>query len=466
MGNDNKIKKETGSVKLFLDDELVLLKQQKDQIYDLEEEFAKTKKNHSGYITLTLFLCFLGVSGLVYGAYRLINSKEYTMQITGGSIDSVVTENIEEEIRRTQSLYQESLSYIKQIAELEKKELAEAERQYNFDIYAIDSMNIEDKKDLKKRKESAKNDYKKNVQEIKEQYAQKKQKAHEDSVQYKNKLDSYSEQALKNASEDSSLNQEQILQKLEKEQLINNYEKRIEELEKKISDEREKALKDKKASLDMVSSKYQKEISGLDPELRDKKALTLIESNASFKRADFTAGNYSSLSKVYSQELLSALQKADELYDQYKYLYGTYSSLPQKNSIPGYIKTANNLVIQASNMITDTAVQTVNELSQQVLLLQTTSSTVENLLYTVMQSAGYKAIVLTVLPDRLEVLVNPEVQTALNRRPLPASVQPSDTIVHGTLTSVQNHFYFTPTKSEHNSLLAMLQPGVVLEVGE
>ena len=466
MGNDNKIKKTSGSARLFLEEELVPLKQQKVENYDLEKEFARTKKNHSAYIGVTLFICFLAMSALVFAAYKLINSKEYSMQITGDLFDGLVTENIEDEICRIQTLYDESRSYLREISLLEKQDLQEAEKQYNYNLLAISSMNIEDKKELNRKKETCKNEYKDAVKEIKEKYNLKREEVASESNEYKRRLDSYSEQAVKNAQDETALNQEQILQKLEKEQLINNYEKRIEELEKKISDEREKALKDKKASLDMVSSKYQKEISGLDPELRDKKALTLIESNASLKRVDFTAGNYSSLSKVYSQELLSALQKADELYDQYKYLYGTYSSLPQKNSIPGYIKTANNLVIQASNMITDSAVQTVNELSQQVLLLQTTSSTVENLLYTVMQSAGYKAIVLTVLPDRLEVLVNPEVQTALNRRSLPASVQPSDTIVHGTLTSVQNHFYFTPTKSDHNSLLAMLQPGVVLEVGE
>lgn len=472
MGDDDKITKKSKktsknstkvSARIFIEDELVPLKLQ-DSVkpYDLETEYGKTSKNRSFFVTITLIVCFLIVAAMVFGAYKIINYQNYVMDLNSDFFESTVSSNIKEEIERTKSLYEASLSYINELQEEQKKELEEALHQYNYDLYVIDSMKISDLKDVRRKKDSAKNDYKKKTEDIQLAYGTKIASATNESLQYKERLDSYSKQQIKNAFNEDDLDQEKILQRLEKEKLVEDYENRISTLQQMIEDIRTANVADKKLSINVLSKKFSDEIDGLDPVLSDVNAKKIIASGAKLSQEDFALSQYTEKSKVKDENLRNAIVDAQKKYENYSYLYGVYSSLPMKNSIPSYMRTSHRFVVNATNEIVNTSVQSVNELSEKLEQSESEVSALNSIVLSVLEKSNAIALVISSSENSVRVYVRPEFVEKIKAEKLKANLKVGEKTVLGQIYEEKGQFFFeeiTEEKDAEKTNLSFVEKG-------
>ena len=86
MDNDNKITEiqeiqTHNEVQLFLKDELNKLCSAKVEQYNLEEEYARTKKNKNKSVFVILAFCALAVSFIVAGLTLFINSQNRKIKV-------------------------------------------------------------------------------------------------------------------------------------------------------------------------------------------------------------------------------------------------------------------------------------------------------------------------------------------------------------------------------------------------
>lgn len=461
MGDDDKITKKSKktskkssktSARIFIEDELVPLKLQ-DSVkpYDLEAEYGKTVKNRSYFVTVTLFICFLMVAAMVFGAYKIINYQNYTMSLDSDLFKSAVNSNISDEIERTKNLYEASVSYVKELQEEQKKDLEEAQRQYDYDLYVIDSMKISDLKDMRRKKDAAKDNYKKKTEEIQSTYEAKIASATNESVQYKEKLNSYTNQQIKNASSEDNLDQETILQRLEKEKLVEDYESRIDSLQNIIEEIRTSNIADKKLSINVLSKKFSDEIDGLDPVLSDVKAKKIITDGAKLHQEDFILSEYADKSKVHSEELCNALSDAEEKFENYSYLYGIYSSLPMKNSIPSYMRTSHKFVVNATNEIVKASAQSVNELNAKLEKSERECSVLDSLVQSVLEKNNAMAMVVSSSKKNAQVYVSQEIAENLKKQRIDAKLKIEEKTILGQLYEEKGMFFFEELKKEKDS---------------
>ncbi len=75
MDHDNKVKIQKPEVKLFLPENLYPITKSSPQIYDLEDEYAKTRKNKSFFIPLLMTGLCLFVGLLTFGVTKYIDYK-------------------------------------------------------------------------------------------------------------------------------------------------------------------------------------------------------------------------------------------------------------------------------------------------------------------------------------------------------------------------------------------------------
>ena len=264
-------------------------------------------------------------------------------------------------------------------------------------------------------------------------------------------MNSYTKQQIKNASSEDNLDQETILQRLEKEKLVEDYESRINSLQNIIEEIRTSNVADKKLSINILSKKFSDEIDGLDPVLSDVKAKKIITDGAKLHQEDFILSEYSDKSKVHSEELCNALSDAEEKLENYSYLYGIYSSLPMKNSIPSYMRTSHKFVVNATNEIVKTSVQSVNELNTKLEKSERECSVLDSLVQSVLEKNNALAMVVSSSKKNAQVYVGQETSENLKNQRIDAKLKIEEKTILGQLYEEKGMFFFEEIKKEKDS---------------
>ena len=434
------------SVTIFLKKEISRLKY-KSQVkpYDLEEEFAHTRRNRSFFVPGILILCVLFVCAMVYGAHLFINRFPVVIDLSDGFLEEVNVEDLADEITRTTVMYENSLRAIEALKVSHQEKLAQAQKQYEFDLFVIDQMNIEDKKDLRSRRNSAKSDYKRAVDEINSEMTLKLSAAEQESAAFKKRLESYEKQEEKNQSESENIDEKELLFRLEREKIIRDYEERIFDLKKELSALHDESQKEKQEAVESLSKKYQEEIAGLDPELNDKNAKEIISSGEKLKGAGFNLSKYTDKAeKVSDQKLRETLRKAQTNLENYEYLYNTVKNLPQKHSVPLYVKTGNKLVVNAVNEIVENSVESINSLSDAYTTERSERLVMQDAVLSLMTMQGKKAVVLQSFSDKLRLYVNDEIFRQIQKQEKEAYLFLNNRKIEGKMYQKNGVAFFEP----------------------
>ncbi|MCQ2591897.1 MAG: hypothetical protein MJ188_03865 [Treponema sp.] len=339
-------------VRMFLDSELATLHQQAEiQTYNLEEEYAKTKKHKSHLSWVILFVCFIVVVATVFIITSISSRNDKNVTVELSEFDDLNLKSLLDTVSKVQANYDDSVKNRTSLLNDKEVALRAAEAKKLQDEFVIESLKLSAKEE-KARLETVQKEYESAVTKINNDY-EPRIKALESEIQgYEKQLKEYDAEKIEAAqAQERLLNSERRVQELERKKLAQQYETRIDELEKTIEDLRSANNDDMFRSITALSEKYQEEINGLDPQINDLTAEDIITRAKSMKNEAFDASVFD---EVDNFMLESSVEKYQALYDDYNYLDKTVTSLPQKNSIPSYVQASRTLVDNLGQTFTKT----------------------------------------------------------------------------------------------------------------
>lgn len=477
MDNDIKIidKKESSQthkdVMLFLDDELNLLqKENAISSYNLDEEYAKTKKNKSLFSFFILTGCLIVVLLVSWGLKKNIDTKNENITINLEEFDNLNLKGLLDSVFKVQGNYDNAIKEKSRIISQKELELQDAQTKLDNELFLIDSLKLSSKKEIARRKTQAEDEYKKTVEGINLKYDEQIAAIEAEANEYKLQLAEYDTAKIESAKEQEKLlNSERQVQELERKKLIKEYEDRLSAVNADFTEYKETSNKRMKNSVTEVAKKYQAEIDALDPVIKNTEADKLISVYKNDTNAlKFDSQNYLTQDLVSDELAASALEKGQEIYNKYELLNNVIASIPQKHSIPSYVAASKYYVNELSKGFADSTVQMHNEkveiiqdFTNQVINLEKQVETEKQL--NKKQETTYKGIIENFLllnkwnaivisaksKDSIDVYVRSDaVESLFVDNKVEAEITK---VVKGTITNnLDGSFTFVPHKTDKN----------------
>lgn len=373
MDNDDKIEEQKSSqihkeVMLFLGKELERIHQtSNEQTYDIQKEYAKSKKNHSPFSALMLIGCFVVVFAIAFLMTRIISTNNEEITVSVEEFDDLNLKNLLNTVGAAQTNYDNAVKERAAIEADMSVKLKAAEDAHTNDLFVIDSMNLRSKKKKNDLIVEADAKYKKALAAVHEEYDALLVQAEAEVEEYKKQLAEFDTAKVQAAQEkEKALDSERRVKEMEQQKIKDQYENRIAELNKKLADTQKRSSDDMRSAVSSVSLQYQSEIALLDPKLSDEAASQIISSTQESEKADFDgslllAERNVSEDSDSAKKISEAVSKYQTIYDDYKYLDSAVAAVPQKNSIPSYVAASHKLVNEMGETFVDTAVSLYNE---------------------------------------------------------------------------------------------------------
>ena len=208
MDNDIKIidKKELSQthkdVMLFLDDELNLLqKENAISSYNLDEEYAKTKKNKSLFSFFILTGCLIVVLLVSWGLKKNIDTKNENITINLEEFDNLNLKGLLDSVFKVQGNYDNAIKEKSRIISQKELELQDAQTKLDNELFLIDSLKLSSKKEIARRKTQAEDEYKKTVEGINLKYDEQIAAIEAEANEYKLQLAEYDTAKIESAKE-------------------------------------------------------------------------------------------------------------------------------------------------------------------------------------------------------------------------------------------------------------------------
>ncbi|MCR5435769.1 MAG: hypothetical protein K6E97_01750 [Treponema sp.] len=375
MDNDNKIAKDLTpaqrhkDVLLFLNEELNSIQTRASSVntYNLEKEYAKTKKHKSPFVALVLLVCAVAVFGAAYLMSVVISKNNEKIEVNLEEFQDLNLRDLLDNVSKTQVNYDNAVKEKILLESQMQSEISEAEAERDNELFVIDSLNLRSQSQINQRKREVERDFNKKVNEIKSSYEQKINPIELQIANYKQELDSYDSSVLESAKEqEQALNSQRKVQEMEIERITKMYEQRISDLQNTISTDRKSKGKNVRNAVGEVAGRYKAELNNLDPVLKDSRADSIIEETKNKNSDLLSTRSFVQENKISNETVASGVTEYQTLYDDYKYLKKPVSSLPQKNSVPEYVNAMDRLVDQMGQ----TFVSTLNELNKENLNLK------------------------------------------------------------------------------------------------
>ncbi len=369
MGNDDKIKDEQKSnqihkeVMLFLGKELERIHQtSSEQSYNIEKEYAETKKHHSPFTMLVLTACFVVVFLIAFIMTKTISTHNEEITVSVTEFDDLNLKNLLNTVGAAQTNYDNAVRKRASIEGDMAVKLKAAEDSLTNDIFVIDSMNLRSKKKYDTLVAAAREKYKEAVAAVHEEFDSQLVQADKEVEEYKSQLAGFDASKVQTAKEkEKALDSERRVKELEQQKIKDQYETRIAELNKKLADTQKRNSDDMRSAVSSVSSQYQAEIALLDPKLNDEQASRIISNARAAAVSDFDGASAMNTKGINSQKVSGAMNEYQKLYDDYKYLDKAVAAVPQKNSIPSYVSASHKLVNEMGETFINTTVSLYEE---------------------------------------------------------------------------------------------------------
>lgn len=394
MDNDNKIEMETTSpeqrhkeVLLFLNDELNRLQVSNSQnSYDLEKEYAKTKKNKSPFTFLLLFLSAVVVFFAAWGITSYIDKQNEEITVNLKEFEELNVKELLDSVSKVQNNYNEALKNKTNLVADKEMALKKAEEQKSSDLFLLESLTLSSKEQTK-RKTAIEEEYENTVAAISEQYDQQILLAELELDEYKKQLEEYDAAKVQAAREhEQALDSQRRLQEMEKERISKEYENRIALLQEEMATERKNNTEQLRRAVTEVSNQYLLEIDKLDPTFKNESEITLVEkllaeiaaeaqleaekqaaeqeealeSETEEKlededKASFALKAFENEKLLQDETIAQGLTEYNEIYENYTLLREPIEKIPHKHSVPSYLQAIKKLVDNMGGVFAQTS---------------------------------------------------------------------------------------------------------------
>ena len=361
MDNDNKITEiqeiqTHNEVQLFLKDELDKLSSVKVKQYNLEEEYARTKKNKNKSVIVILASCALAVSFLVAGLTLFITSQNRKIKVNIDTFNDLNLRALLNSAGRTESLYENALQSKEILVSQKESELNDAARKRDNDLYILKSVSAVTGKDAVELKtRQIQEEYEKNLKSIHQKYDFQIQEADLKIADIQKELSGYDTEKLSVAQADEAvLDSQKQLNDMKMQAMEKKYQSRINELKSQMILQQHESAKQQREAVEKVRRIYQAKIDLLDPDARsqseeqDKIILeTGISSDEDLPEQSFSKifnpSDYTSKFKSPEEVFESSVKKAASYLDDFDTVADRFISIPQERSIRHYVPAMQRL---------------------------------------------------------------------------------------------------------------------------
>ena len=367
MGNDNKINQTNDQrhkeVLLFLNDELNRLQTVNSaNSYDLEKEYAKTKKNRSMFSTLLLTGSMLVVFLLAWGITAYINSKNQEITVNLSEFEGLNVKNLLDSVSKVQANYDAAMKNKTNIISDRDVAIRKAEEKRDSELFLIDSLNLDDKKEIQARKDAVLEEYENSIALVKQVYDPQIVLADNELADYKKQLDEYDTAKLEAArQQEQALDSERRVHRLEMDKLAKEYEVRIAELQDSYARERKDNSEQIRRQVSEVSQKYIREIDMLDPDLTKTSAQGIVNTVNAKEAQPFDYEKFVEENGLEDETLVIGLISFQKNYNQFNSVQEPFEKIPYKKSAPSYFKASKNIVENMGSVFEDTALKVAGE---------------------------------------------------------------------------------------------------------
>lgn len=360
-------------VRMFLDSELTsIYNQSKLQSYNLSKEYAETKSHHSPLPLVILAICLAVVLGTVVVMTSIISNKNRNITVEMNVFDDLNLKDLLDSVSKVQDSYDNAVKQRSIVISDRETAVRAADEKKEQDIFVVKSTKLSSKEE-KQRLDAIENEYKLTLSNIETTYAPKIAALDTEIHEYEKQLQQYDSSKVEAAQEQERLlNSERRVQELERRKLEQQYEARIEELEQTIADLRKSGSENVYKSVSSISEKYQAEIDGLDPKIKDRIADNIVKDAKSINAPAFSSGSLKE--EVTDTAITQGLEKYQSAYNDFTYLNKIIVGLPQKNTIPSYVKATKELVDSMGETFSEAAIgyqKDKNELTGAIVNLRT-----------------------------------------------------------------------------------------------
>lgn len=342
MGNDNKMIIHKPELKLFLADSMYPETKTEAQFYNLEEEYAKTKKNKNHSVVLILLALVLLVIGITYGITSFIAYQNKKIDV---AIDVFADANLMElfdMVSRTEDALASAQSEKARLEILRQTEFEEIEARKEGDLYGLQNMRLK-KAAQREREKEIQADYEKDFASAKDYYDRELVFLETSIDEYRKQLESLDSSRIKQAQEQqAALDFQRHIYEMEKVEVQEQYELRVQDLQEKLSEQQRLSHERQKAVVDAITEDYQSFIALLDPVIEDMQVDEIKEEigqyleKTSYRARDFVLENDN---EVFNE----LLYKIEHAYNSLDYLAQYVATIPQEHSIPGILETIESI---------------------------------------------------------------------------------------------------------------------------
>jgi hypothetical protein len=385
MDNDNEIKGRYSSaqknedeyelahreVRLLLKNELKNLEFGSSAAYDLEAEYAKTKKNHNTTVSVLMISCFLAVGLVSFGITKYVTKENKNIAINIDTFNDLNLRGLLDMVSRTDGLYR---SATKKRADFQASldyGLKQAVEKRDNDLFTLQSLALRDKAEIAERKSAIQNEYKKSIKKLHDEYDVQIQSSENEIQQYQGELAAYDSTKVVHAQEqEAAIDSQRQLHDLEMQNQTKKYEASISDLRNQLDSQQQESVKAQRAAVAEVTTKYQAQIAVLDPVIKNTRgdAVIAAEKNVQIS-SPYSASSYTSEVQP-GEALASALRRVQSLYGDFDYTADIVSSIPWENTMSSYVRSLRQLSHEIGDTVSSAAVAESAQLQKKISFQQ------------------------------------------------------------------------------------------------
>ncbi|NLC92454.1 MAG: hypothetical protein GX677_03165 [Treponema sp.] len=362
MDNDNKVNSTEVSVNqcheevlLFLQDEIKNLhKEDNVELYDLNTEYAKTKKNSSPLVFLILLGITLLVGGVSWGLSSWISKANENITVDWQDFNDLNLRNLLDTVSKAQTNYDSAVKNKVLITTEMETKIKQVTNQRDQDLFLIESLNLKNKKTKTERINAVNSSFNDQMKIIHDEYDLKLNEINTEIDEYKAQLAQFDSEKIESArAQEKALDSERQLQELERKKLVTEYETKLAALQKSLEDNQQNYYKELRESISQVKTEYQGEINSLDPIYKDSNADEIIASTKELEIEAYNAMQFIANNEISDEEMIAKLESMQQIYDNYQYLNSKLNTMTQKYSIPVYYNASKVLVDEMNSCATE-----------------------------------------------------------------------------------------------------------------
>lgn len=368
MDNDNKIDNEylseSKEVSLFLAEELIPLKKRKVvTTYNLENEYAKTKKNHNISIWIIMTLTIAVVCLTTMGIVSSMTEKNENVRVSLNTFEDLNMRNLFDALSKTQDLYEKASKAKAELQASFDNRMAHAKRIRDVDIENLKKMKLS-KKQRQEKEAAIRSTFNKTINKIHTDLDEQLKAAEIELKQYEEQLKSFDSENIEKAQTwEKEMDSQRQVHEIEKNKLTEEYENMLSEMKKQMLDNQEHSYQERKTAVNDLTNHYEAIIAKLDPVIKDSSVTDAIENNAGLAAGtnlslEAVTQNVTFTDEVYDNELSELKRK----YDQYAVLNSILQKIPFANGMAKVVDTENQLIYNMTYSIAKTGAERISKL--------------------------------------------------------------------------------------------------------